>query len=1812
MNFFAHTVCQHIQRQIEKVRLEKTSNRKMIVMIPAMPEQTLSAVAEAITSFCLMEHSLKLTLKIATILTQKWSLGGRQLADTRGWSDEQGNLTCYRNIPEDKERFSLVVLCGADRVTDAASLADFHTCDPHMIWNTDMKQSFCSWVVEKLKSVGLHDFEDDLTGFDRIIKPILQCGRGDLLQISDWLETVNLDHAENISHAQRIMLGELQSFGLPLLARFPLQQKRKSLSLYINKSAEFFNYTLFLEAHQRDKAIKAVDKILKTLKDGDPVNLPLEDEDICGPYLTGEDFLNGLKKYVQSDDKIECNRLLQCDFVIIWDKILKFKTQENKGKPESVRKLIGNPVEVILTATWMALKDFYLENRSKSEIKIEEISITSNLYKHDVESGDYVAENQEQARDYLTRLIGGIDSIFLGHLNLKNADGSEINIASSLLNSEIAYRYGKSAEPNLEFTVTIFESENDKEFERKFGWRLPEHHMYRLSVELLLRARVALANLKDIHKLPVFHISYYEELLQATSDEEIRRVLLHSIRDERENKNAITNLFSGTWANEHDAVSSRLKILAAKYDGFIQEAVQSGLYSSIFATNNSWGDLRKAFMRVFEEASKLDDLSQSSVVGMLTRIFLIIQPRPERLGITWHADYHEKSGVATILHPSVIEMLEAQVVYLTRCFNYAVNKQLLGDPSKDSFKAHVWRAYVDLSEIQSPLTGLLFNEQHNLDANVRGQELIHRIGSSDTSNTPLSTRLLLQYNEGTDDDSLSDTEMFRETSESKLLQRLMQDYFDLHPHARDGLSVAIFRNKDIQPIIAAIHDYLGELARKPTAQKSNKRYILNGERRRPYAISVTLFTESNDETDVAAWVQQWKERWEAAETESKYELYRRSRFSVAHRIVEKNGLSSFQSLINQQFEADIAIFYNFIGAGEGVNRFEKIEEFDVTSRDLKFPILEKACCSVNSPAEMYRRKRVVSNRQFVLGAYHANLLHSLQSGSKQKGTLVVGAGDFTPWRELIDCLHKKAEWIICVDPNMDERLIKIPSLKTNAVREIIGFGSGVGTHGEDNYTISTEQFSLADVHLKLQASIRSLYAAEAGWSAAECDDVAKGVLRVATRLSGLSLIRATGVGDEYIRDFMAYSLTRIMLNSNEDLLCESLVSLDAYRHWFDLSDDRSRPDLLWIRAKIGENSRIFVTMQLVECKMGQQSKEHIAKAKSQIENGLRVLMSSFAPLNDELEDDRPDRRYWWMQLHRLIASKTAVSQPKYSNALLSLERLAEGDFEIVWEASVFAFWINKNSDIKRVGYWNAGESPSVIANIYEIGGGFVKKITTDFENQSIDWSQFDNQGNELQPEDNEDIQGDEDDDYTPWENEEEPEEEENGSDVQEATAVDVSGETTVGDVTSPLLVVEDGGSDSFAERQGNVDNSKGDFSPGFTEQNVSAQDCASTIATLDPLFKILLGHMVKGGQPIYWEFGHPELANRHILIFGSSGQGKTYAIQCMLCEMTKFKQNSLIVDYTNGFLPNHLEEFARPILTPQQHVVSKEPLPINPFLPQISDNGGIVIGENSNAVAKRISGIFDAVYNIGDQQFSVLHRAIMDGVDSLKENMNLDEMLSIIEELAEDKKYKSSAQTLHNKLRPFVLDRPFAHGEGGFDWDSLFLKQDPLCNIFQLAGMDMHSGRLITEFILWDLYGHLQSKGKKTDPKVIVLDEVQNLDHKEGSPLSKYLREGRKFGLSLILATQTMSNLKKDERDRMFNAAHKLFFRPADTELKAFAEVAALATREKVDDWVGRLSNLKKGECYSIGPAVEPSSGKLISRPYRIKITALEERSFDE
>lgn len=72
--------------------------------------------------------------------------------------------------------------------------------------------------------------------------------------------------------------------------------------------------------------------------------------------------------------------------------------------------------------------------------------------------------------------------------------------------------------------------------------------------------------------------------------------------------------------------------------------------------------------------------------------------------------------------------------------------------------------------------------------------------------------------------------------------------------------------------------------------------------------------------------------------------------------------------------------------------------------------------------------------------------------------------------------------------------------------------------------------------------------------------------------------------------------------------------------------------------------------------------------------------------------------------------------------------------------------------------------------------------------------------------------------------------------------------------------------------------------------------------------------------------------------------------------------------------------------------------------------------------------------------------------------------------------------------------------------------------------------------------------------------------------------------------------------------SQELFFKPAETEVREYARILEHATHEKADLWITRLSSLSKGECYAVGPSLNPATGQLEEKAFRIKITVIGER----
>ena len=366
--------------------------------------------------------------------------------------------------------------------------------------------------------------------------------------------------------------------------------------------------------------------------------------------------------------------------------------------------------------------------------------------------------------------------------------------------------------------------------------------------------------------------------------------------------------------------------------------------------------------------------------------------------------------------------------------------------------------------------------------------------------------------------------------------------------------------------------------------------------------------------------------------------------------------------------------------------------------------------------------------------------------------------------------------------------------------------------------------------------------------------------------------------------------------------------------------------------------------------------------------------------------------------------------------------------------------------------------------------------------------------------------------------------------------------------------------------------------------------------------RLLLGEDLRTREKYYWEFGNKSLNNRHLLINGNSGCGKTYCIQALLMEMVRAGVSGVVFDYTSGFTPDKLDpvfvnELGDRI---QQRVVYVHKIPVNPFAKQTVRVGGIEVPEADTVVATRVANVFTSVYGFGGQQKSALYKAIKNGLKHHNGTMSF----SYLEDELNDVSQKQ-AETVLSKIQPFLDLEPFAEDEE-FDWGEI-RDSGGMVYVMQLDGFDRPTQLLLTELLLWDIWNYCVKNGNEEHPFVIVMDEAQNLSHGEGSPSEKFLTEGRKFGISGWYATQFMKpQLTDDEIQRLQQAGQKLYFCPPDDGVLTVArsiDIDAQGARE----WAPRLKALKKGECVTCGNMVR--NGKWSKyEPRIIKVTSLQER----
>jgi DNA phosphorothioation-dependent restriction protein DptH len=291
-------------------------------------------------------------------------------------------------------------------------------------------------------------------------------------------------------------------------------------------------------------------------------------------------------------------------------------------------------------------------------------------------------------------------------------------------------------------------------------------------------------------------------------------------------------------------------------------------------------------------------------------------------------------------------------------------------------------------------------------------------------------------------------------------------------------------------------------------------------------------------------------------------------------------------------------------------------------------------------------------------------------------------------------------------------------------------------------------------------------------------------------------------------------------------------------------------------------------------------------------------------------------------------------------------------------------------------------------------------------------------------------------------------------------------------------------------------------------------------------------------------------ANPHLLIVGESGFGKTYTTSCLIAELARREIPTIVFDYGQGFTPESADPLFTREASPLQLEVGRKGVAISPFQIFEADVHGPL------SVAQRVADTLVRVYqNLGVQQHATIRQAALDVLEdsgiyaklASTWQKSLPRFGLLHKKLAEyasdgtnsDRKTARSAASHVASL--FLFDIFRASGVP-MKWQNL-LERRRQCTVVQLRGLEQNLQRATTEFLLWNLFAYLESSGPQPLHSFVVIDEAHRMPTGNGSAVERLLREGRKFGIGIILASQQPEDFTSIA---FSNTATKLIFQISD------------------------------------------------------------------
>ena len=329
--------------------------------------------------------------------------------------------------------------------------------------------------------------------------------------------------------------------------------------------------------------------------------------------------------------------------------------------------------------------------------------------------------------------------------------------------------------------------------------------------------------------------------------------------------------------------------------------------------------------------------------------------------------------------------------------------------------------------------------------------------------------------------------------------------------------------------------------------------------------------------------------------------------------------------------------------------------------------------------------------------------------------------------------------------------------------------------------------------------------------------------------------------------------------------------------------------------------------------------------------------------------------------------------------------------------------------------------------------------------------------------------------------------------------------------------------------------------------------------------------------------------NGHVMVLGRSGMGKTFWNYRKMEEAFETGKSILIFDYFGSYTRQEMEK--------AEFLYINEVLELNP---QSNPIYWMSDYQDSESFCMDFA---DSIYSIFKTesyfQKKWLRRAVCDHVAN-HSFLTLPSFLNTLEAwyelcLSEG----GSSEDYDNIKRLLSRLSPYENAKNIFIKNQSSIKGvRKQIKIYQFS----ECSKLEREFFT-NLFLHLLWKetvhNKKTRYDLVLLDEFQNLSLETEGAFYSILREGRRFGLNLLLSTQYISSYKKNEVEALLQAGNILLFNPTPTDLEFTAKLIDFNDKKT---WKGILKNLKIGEAVLKGSYFVNNGTKIRNTPIICKI----------